>query len=295
LERRRDGVRSATIAASFRSSVLCAPSRRGIPPRRRGVAQGGIMKVTNLARLLFVVTLATALVTPLAVAQEAPSMVTVLTVRTEIGSGPAYEAQLKEIWKAFKAGGMGAQVFVSTGMEQPGSYTFVVPVASWAEFGEVNAKIQAAYASIPSVMQKVSATIDSWTQEMWLARPDLSYRPAKPRLGDSEMGFTRIALLYARPEHEPALVEALKGSIALRAKHGLPTGTEVYQLAMGSDGPAYAVVLGGKDVSDYYTQDAKNIATMGADWQAYLQQVGPYLRRVEYLSSNARPDQLFTP
>jgi hypothetical protein len=69
----------------------------------------------------------------------------------------------------------------------------------------------------------------------------------------------------------------------------------VYQLAMGSDGPAYAIILGAKDAADFYTQNAKETAAMGADWQAYLDKAGPYLRRVEYVMSQARPDLLFTP
>jgi hypothetical protein len=249
----------------------------------------------SLVRPLCAVSLAAALLAPVAIAQEAPPMVSVLTVRVQVGSQDDYETGLAEIWKAFKAKGFGAQIFVSTGVEEPGSYSFASPVASWAEFGERNAKIQAAYASIPEAMQKIDATVRSWTNEMWVARPDLSYRPAKPRLQDSEMGFSRIALLYAYPRHAAALDEAIKGSIALRTKHGTPTGTEVYELAMGSDGPAFAVILGGKDAVDFYTQDAKDVAAMGADWEAYLRKIGPYVRRVELLTSNARTDLFFTP
>jgi hypothetical protein len=235
------------------------------------------------------------LLAPVASAQDAPAMVSVLTVHVELGSQESYEAGLGEIWKAFKAKGVGAQIFVSTSLEEPGAYAFAVPVASWAEFGTLNEKIGAAYASIPAAMQKVSATIRSWDQEMWIARPDLSYRPAKPRLQDSEMGFTRIALLYAHPDQEAALEQALGTALALRKKHSLGTGTEVYQLAMGSDGPAFAILLNGKDQADFYTQNAKETATMGAEWQDYLQKTGPTLRRVEFTSSLARPDLLFTP
>ena len=107
------------------------------------------------------------------------------------------------------------------------------------------------------------------------------------------MGFSRIALVY--PEPGSPYDEALKENKALREKHGLGTGTEVYELAMGADGPAYAIILGGKDASDFYAQNAKETAAMGADWQAYLQKNGPKLRRVEYQSSVARPELGYTP
>jgi hypothetical protein len=233
------------------------------------------------------------LLAPVASAQDAPSFVWVGTVRTQIGSQQAYEAGAPEILKAFKAKGLKVPIFASTSMEEPGTYSFAMPIASWAEFGEESAKIQAAYESAAAVFAKTLGTITSWTQEMWVARPDLSYRPAKPRLQDSEMGFSRIILVY--PQADASYDEAFGEANALRAKHALGTGTEVYELAMGADGPAYAVILGGKDASDFYAQSAKETAAMGADWQAYLQKNGPKLRRVEYQSSVARPDLGYTP
>jgi hypothetical protein len=244
-------------------------------------------------KLLLVLWSVVCLLAPVASAQDAPPFVSVLTVRTQIGSQQSYEAGLAEIFKAFKAKGLKVPVSTSTSMEEPGAYVFAVPVASWAEFGAENAKILAAYESIPAVMAKVDATVTSWSQEMWVARPDLSYRPAKPRLQDSEMGFSRIILVY--PQAGASYDEALEEVKALREKHGLGTGAEVYELAMGADGPAYAVILGGKDAADFYTQSAKEVAAMGADWQAYLQKNGPKLRRVEYRSGVARPDLGYTP
>jgi hypothetical protein len=232
---------------------------------------------------------------PVASAQDAPAMVSVLSVHVQLGSQQTYEQGLAEIWKAFKAKGVGSQIFVSTSLEEPGTYVFAIPVASWAAFGEVSDKIQAAYASIPAAMEKVTGTLRSWDQEMWIARPDLSYTPAKPRLKDSDVGFTRIAFLYAQPSKGAALEEDLKAAVAMRKKYDLGTGTAVYELAMGSDGPAFAIVLDGKDEADFSVQNGKDVAAMGADWQAYLQKVSPNLRRVEFASSLARPDLLFTP
>jgi hypothetical protein len=101
----------------------------------------------------------------------------------------------------------------------------------------VNALVEAAYATIPAAMQKIQATITSTRQEMWITREDPWYRPAKPRLQDSEFGFTRVTRVYPQPGHEAALDEAIKEAVALRKKHGLGSGTEVYQLAMGNEGP----------------------------------------------------------
>jgi hypothetical protein len=231
----------------------------------------------------------------MASAQDVAPMFSVLTVHTQPGSQQTYESGLAEIWKAFKTAGMGAPVFARTSVEEPGTYVFAVPVASWAEFGERSAKIEAGYASIPAAMQKIQATITSTRQEIWITREDLWYRPAKPRLQDGEVGFTRVTLVYPHPGRAAAFEEALKEGIALRKKHGLGSGTEVYQLAMGSDGPAYAIIVGGKDQADFYAQNAKELAAMGTEWEAYLQKVNPHLRRVEVESNMERRDLYFTP
>jgi hypothetical protein len=219
----------------------------------------------------------------------------VLTVYTQPNSQQTYESGLAEIWKAFKTAGVRAPIYVRTSAEQPGAYEFAAPVASWAEFGELNTKIEAGFASIPAAMQKIQATITSTRQEMWITREDLWYRPAKPRLQDPTFVFMRDTRLYPLPGHEAALDEALKEGVALRKKHGIGSGTEVYQLAMGSEGPAYGILVAAKDQADFYTQNAKDLAVMGAEWEAYVQKVSQHLRRVEILSHEERPDLYYTP
>jgi hypothetical protein len=234
-------------------------------------------------------------VAPMTSAQDAPPMYTVLTIYTQPGSQQTYESGLAEIWKAFKTAGVRAPIYARTSAEEPGAYVFALPVASWAEFGEVNAKIEAAYASIPAVMEKIQTTITSTRQEMWITREDLWYRPAKPRLQDATFGFMRDTRVYPQPGHEAALEEALKEGVALRKKHGLGSGTEVYQLAMGSEGPAYGILVAAKDQADFYAQNAKDLAAMGAEWEAYIEKVGQHLRRVEVRSNVERPDLYYTP
>ena len=70
---------------------------------------------------------------------------------------------------------------------------------------------------------------------------------------------------------------------------------QVAQLVIGADGPAYAIISGGKDEVDFYAQNAKNTAKMGAEWQASLEKSGPMVRRVEYVTSLARPALSYQP
>jgi hypothetical protein len=272
------------MSAAFAGAAVS----RGVSAR---AAKGDVMK-----RLASVVLFGAALLfASIASAQDAPPMYSVFTVYIQPGGQQTYESGAAEILKAMKAAGVRNPMYARTSVEEPGAYAFAVPVASWAEFGEVNAKIEAAYALVPAAMEKILPTITSLRQEMWITREDLWYRPAKPRLQDSEVGFTRITRVYPKVGHEAALDEALKEAAALRKKHGFGSGTEVYQLAMGGEVPVYAILVSGKDAADFYAENAKELAAMGAEWQAYLQKASPHVRRAEIETAVERRDLSYTP
>ena len=186
---------------------------------------------------------AASLLAPVASAQDAPAMVSVLTVHVELGSQESYEAGLAEIWKAFKAKGVGAQIFVSTSLEEPGAYAFAVPVASWAEFGTLNEKIGAAYASIPAAMQKVSATISV------LGSGDVgrSSGPVVPA-GEASAAGRGDGLLARRPALRASGSRGGSGAGSRNSPRfwaRAPAGHRHRGLPArgGSDGPAFAILL----------------------------------------------------
>ena len=53
--------------------------------------------------------------------------------------------------------------------------------------------------------------------------------------------------------------------------------------------------MSGKDEADFYAQNAKDNAKMGAEWQASLDKSGPMLRRVEFQTLLERPDLNYMP
>ncbi len=240
-------------------------------------------------------TLAALAMTPMALAQEPPAAVSVLTVHTKLGQQPQYETSLKDIWAAFKKAGLTKPIFVGSGVSEPGVYTFAVPLANLSDMDSVNATIGQAYASIPSVMQKINTSVNSWDQEVWLARADLSYTPATPRVPDPEQGFTRIVFLYPYPDQVQAFEGVMKEANALRKKYNLGDATAAYSLSIGSDGPAFAVLIGAKDEADFFVENAKALAKMAADWQPLMQKSGPMLRKIAYASEAARNDLGYTP
>jgi hypothetical protein len=241
-------------------------------------------KTTVVVSILLVALLAAAPV----LGQE-PGMLRVVTIHVQLGHQRHFESLVPKVWEALKKAGGKTQSFVSAGVSDPGAYTFVTPFTSFADLDAQERAFQQAFSSVPEVTAEVFGITTSVDDEIWLDRPDLGYQPASQRVPPDSQTFIRMALLYAQPSQTPALEAVLKDIAALRKKHGIGDAVGVAQLVIGADGPAYAVLVGAKDEADFYTQFAKDVQKMGAEWQATLEKAGPMLRRVEYVSSSTRP------
>jgi hypothetical protein len=224
-----------------------------------------------------------------AIAQQPPGMVRVTTVHVKLGQQRHFESLVPKVWDALKKAGGKTPYFVSAGVSDPGAYIMVSPVSGLAEVDAQEKSLNQAFASVPEVTAQVFAASVSVDDEIWMNRPDLGYQPAQPRLPEAEQGFLRVAILHVDPAQTPALEAAFKERNALRKKYGITDAVGVAQLVLGADGPAYAILTSAKDEVDFYTQNAKNVAKMGAEWQASLDKSGPMIRRIEFATSVARP------
>jgi hypothetical protein len=232
--------------------------------------------------------------TSFAMAQEA-GMVRVITQHVQLGQQQRFESLVPKLWDAFRKSGVTLPIFGGAGVSQPGAYAFVMPFSSFADLDVQEKAFGKAFASSPELAAELSSMTTSVDDEIWLARPDLGYVPASPRLQMEQQGFLRIALLYVQPAQTQALEAALKELTAGRKKHGIADGVDVVQLLIGADGPVYGVLVNAKDEIDFLTQNAKNVEKMGAEWQAWLAKTGPMMRRVEFQSVSSRPALNYTP
>jgi hypothetical protein len=227
--------------------------------------------------------------------QQQPEMIRLITVHVQLGQQQRFESLIPKLWDGFKKVGVKSPIFVAAGLSDPSAYTFVVPTSSFADIGTQEELFGKAFVAVPEVTAEVFRMTTSIDDEIWAARTDLGYVPATPRVKMEEQMFGRIALLYVHPAEAAAFEAVLKERAALRKKHGINDGVEVAQLVIGADGPAYAVILGGKDEVDFYTQNAKNVEKMGRDWQASLEKSGTMLRRIEFATSSGRPALTYQP
>jgi hypothetical protein len=231
---------------------------------------------------------------PPASAQQ-PGMVRVIDVHVQPGHQEHMESLIPKLWANMKKAGAKAPIFVASGLSEPGTYTFVVPMSSFADLAAQEEAFGKAFGADPGLAQEIFAMTTSVDDEVWASRPDLGYVPATPRLKMEEMGFSRMALLYVKPDQTEAFEAALEERAAVRRKHGIADGMEVSQMILGSDGPVYATFLSGKDEIDFHTQNAKNIEKMGGEWEASMARSGPMLRRVQLVTFVAEPQLNYTP
>ncbi|REJ85075.1 MAG: hypothetical protein DWQ36_14425 [Acidobacteria bacterium] len=248
------------------------------------------LKPGRLALVALLTVAALVLTAPMALAQEQPPMVRVVTVHTHLGHGPAFEAGMKKI--AAAAAKMEKQHLGFVGMltSQPGSYDLVFPMTGYADIAEQEATTQKLFAELGAQTAEMTAAVKGIDSAIYGWRGDLSFQPEDPRVSQDQAAFTRIVTLRPHLQHQMAFEAVLKKTMETRKKHGINDSIGVWQQMIGPDGPAYVLLVDATSEADFYTNQAKAMEKMGADWAKLMDEVGPFLRGVEYATSVPRMD-----
>lgn len=179
------------------------------------------------------------------------------------------------------------------------SYKFVVPIETMAGADTIFAGFEALAKAAPErqmdVARRGGAATESMADSIVEERPDLSYRPAQPRLKAEEAGYTNVDYYYLLPGREMEVDALAKEFAALWKAKGIQTPWTLYKAVTGDDLPMILVRTDAKDAADYYTQDAKDVAMAGAEGQALFQKAFAISRRVEHRSGMVRRDLSLAP
>ena len=227
-------------------------------------------------------------------AQDPPPLLSVYTEHVKLGHNADYETTVKELWAAMKKAGADFPVTASQSVSRPGDYTFVSPLSNMADMDHQNEAFGKAFAAMGSLMADFGKHSNGNESTVIAPRPDLSYGPASPRVAPADAGFARVMFLHPHPEHAMELEAAIKEFGELSKKKGITDGFGVYTPTIG-EGPVYAIRTVAKSEADFYAQQAKNEATMGAEGQALRERVGPMLQKIEYAAGVPRPDLSYQP
>jgi hypothetical protein len=179
-------------------------------------------------------------------------------------------------------------------------YTFAIPIHS---LGDIEG-IDSAFGSIAKsagverfsdLMKRSSATIES--RREWAVResPDLSYAPAQARLRREESRFFHYDLYYVSADQEGEVDPLAKELLALYRSKGVTDGYQVFKAVLGQDLPILIVRSGARDAADYYAEDQKIEALVGAERRELRRRMLAISRRVESKDAYVRPDLSVVP
>jgi hypothetical protein len=174
------------------------------------------------------------------------------------------------------------------------SYGFIVPIQDFSDIG----KVPQGFAALASkmgdkfgaLMQRASSTVRSYNEFLIQERPDLSYKPAKPRLKESEQTAFRVDTYYVQPGKEAEAEKISREWAQALTRIGFGDGFTVYQGLSGNDLPIFAVVIPGKSAADIAEHSAALDKALGAAAQDLQARTMAIVRHFDSQYGVLRPD-----
>lgn len=186
---------------------------------------------------------------------------------------------------------MAMNLFVTTDMH----YLYVVRLANFGSIDTINQTFATVAQGVgkdrwAEIMRRGNSAMESYNEFVMVRRPDLSYVAATPRLKPEERRFFHLQFFYIDAAHIAEAEQVAKDIVALFKSKNVTDGYNVYQLVTGTDLPVYVVSIGGRNASDFYANDERNLALVGAEYRPLQARVLSYARKYEVKDAFARPE-----
>ncbi|MEJ2310993.1 MAG: hypothetical protein P8Y10_01700 [Gemmatimonadales bacterium] len=173
-------------------------------------------------------------------------------------------------------------------------FVYVVPIDDFSHFSEMGDAFDAVADEVGAPWEEAGnrsdMAADHFESGFYVHRPDLSYEPANPRLGDDEVKMVHWDFWYALPDKTDDLEAVAKEFVELYTSESLDTGWNVYQAITGGDLPLYVVAVQARDEADFYANEARLNELVGAEAQKLGMKALKAARRVEPFIGWYRPD-----
>lgn len=173
-------------------------------------------------------------------------------------------------------------------------YVYVVPIDGFSDFSEIGDAFDAVAEEVGAPWKEAgdrsNTAADHFESGFYVHRPDLSYEPENPRLGDDEAQMVHWDFWYTLPDKTEDLEAVAKEFVELYTSKGLDTGWNVYQAITGGDLPLYVVSVQARDEADFYANEARLNEIVGAEAEKLGTKALKAARRVEPFIGWYRPD-----
>jgi hypothetical protein len=239
------------------------------------------------------------LLTPAAIAQRNPSrdrqFLLVMQYVVQPSKAAEFEAVAKDAVAQLTKQKSNAGGFLCTRSNEV-VYTFVLPVSSLAQ-GRVqfDALAAAGQALGSEWAERATDAIEYVNAYLVVARPDLSYQPANPRLSPGEIRAMHFDFHYLNFGGRPTAEKTAKEYADLHKKANCDTGFTVYEVIGGAELPIMIVARNAKSVADYYAQEEKVLGQLGAELASVAKQRDSVVRRIEQIDAAVLPELSYQP
>ena len=221
--------------------------------------------------------------------QNQPQLMEILEVQVKPEFTAQYEAAVKERMAWQKDNGYPFQV--SAFQLSQGFYRFVTRIGTWSGRDQLNqwfAPFRSGDA--PAFVDPLFASIDNASVSYQMTRPNLSYRPANPRLAAGTANAIHELRLYFKPGTYRQVREILAKFVEVYADHGIQEGKLVWRQVAGTDGPVITNYFPAASTEAFYANRASGLQEMGSDFQELVEELAPFLRKTEDLDWTIRRD-----
>jgi len=237
---------------------------------------------------------------PLSVlAQNAPPKPDLFLIHEEIARPSMlsqYESTTRELFNIFTEKNADPKVFgMNTYTTTDMHYIYVVPIAnfgaldtfqqSWMTLGQAVGKDR-----WRDLMARGNAAMSSYNEFVVARRKDLSYMPETPRLKPSEVRFIHWSFYSIDAAHTDESEQVAKDYAAMFKAKNISDPFTVYLAMNGNDLPLLVVAVPAKSAADFYTEDEKVNAMLGADIRPLQARALAITRKYEVKDGMYRPE-----
>lgn len=173
-------------------------------------------------------------------------------------------------------------------------FVFALPLESFgrmdAVMGEFMAMEEAGGEAWRETMRSGAAATVATDESIILYRPDLSYRPAEPRITTEEVTAYRWDFYYLQPEAAREAEAIARDVAALYREKGVRDPYSVFQSILGSDMPYLVVSIPGKSAADIESRLAEVESKLGEAWLPLQERIHGATRTFVRKYAQERPD-----
>lgn len=149
-------------------------------------------------------------------------------------------------------------------------YLYVIPISNWAAIDTMQQGWMSLSQSVgkerwQDLMNRGNAAMSSYNEYVVKKRPDLSYVPATPRLKPEERRFSHWMFYYLDTAHLNETEQVAKDYAALFKSKNVGDPFTVYEALSGNDLPLWIVSVPARSAADFYANDERVNAMLGAD------------------------------